>query len=238
VADYDRQTLWSVAEAAERRGDAVVAREIVLALPFELDESSRIELAENFARWLIDRHRVAIDLAIHSPDRRGDPRNFHAHLLLTTRRVEVVSGLPKLGEKTRELDTAKSGGEHITAWRGEWERRANCALAAAGKREKIDMRSHLARAPERGGVVYCASEHLGPARTAAARRGKPGTTAKKNKAKYALRDELERVAADLRAALPDPSPYRYTHPPARRAPPRNPNSPTKSVNGPAPGPRR
>ena len=46
-----RRVLWNAAEAAERRKDAQVAREIVLALPAnaELTIEDRIELARSFA---------------------------------------------------------------------------------------------------------------------------------------------------------------------------------------------
>lgn len=36
---------------------------------------------------LIGRYGVAFDLAIHRPDRKGDQRNHHAHILFTTRRT-------------------------------------------------------------------------------------------------------------------------------------------------------
>src|SRR5271165_4050244 len=47
----DASVLWNAAEAAERRGDAQVARELVLALPAnpELGPDDRIELARSFA---------------------------------------------------------------------------------------------------------------------------------------------------------------------------------------------
>src|SRR5271165_285839 len=47
----DPGVLWNAAEAAERRGDAQVARELVLALPAnpELGPDDRIELARSFA---------------------------------------------------------------------------------------------------------------------------------------------------------------------------------------------
>src|ERR1019366_5039138 len=48
----DAATLWNVAEAAERRKDSQVAREIVMALPAnaEVSNEDRIELARSFAQ--------------------------------------------------------------------------------------------------------------------------------------------------------------------------------------------
>ena len=43
----DRSALWNAAELSERRKDARVAREFVLALPHELDAEKRLELARD-----------------------------------------------------------------------------------------------------------------------------------------------------------------------------------------------
>jgi hypothetical protein len=89
-----RATLWNAAEHAEARANARVAREFVVALPHELTHGQRAMLTRRFAQELADRYGNAIDVAIHAP--RGDPRNFHAHLLATTR--EITSD--GLGPKT------------------------------------------------------------------------------------------------------------------------------------------
>src|ERR1700710_2901177 len=44
----DRATLWNAAEKAERRKDAVPAREILISLPHELDFDQRRELVRAF----------------------------------------------------------------------------------------------------------------------------------------------------------------------------------------------
>jgi len=65
-----------VAELAEKRKDARTAREYEIALPFELSEVQRGNLAQAFSKLLADRYGVAIDLAIHSPSKEGDKRNL------------------------------------------------------------------------------------------------------------------------------------------------------------------
>ncbi len=69
--------------------DARTAREYLVALPAELSPQARINLVAGFSRELVERYRFALDIAIHAPrDYPGsDPRNFHAHLLATTREV-------------------------------------------------------------------------------------------------------------------------------------------------------
>ena len=102
----DRERLWNAAEAAERRRDSVVAQEWELALPAELDRAGRLELAEAFTSALVERYGVATDVAIHTPRREGDQRNWHAHVLTTTRRLEAEG----LGAKTKALDARATGG--------------------------------------------------------------------------------------------------------------------------------
>ena len=82
-----RERLWNTAEHAEKRHNARVAREFQVNLPAELPPLARIALARSFALELAERYRVAVDLAVHAPRPDSDPRNFHAHLLATTREV-------------------------------------------------------------------------------------------------------------------------------------------------------
>lgn len=158
----DRNKLWNKAEAAERRKNSRVGREITLALPAELSPERRKTLAGRMAQALADRYGVAVDVAIHLPGREGDQRNHHAHMLMTTRRITPEG----LGVKVRELDDQKQGPQEVEYIRGEWERQANLALGQAGFRERIDHRSLKAQ-----GIERAATCHMGPSATALERRG-------------------------------------------------------------------
>src|SRR5471032_362507 len=94
----DRANLWNTAENTETRKNARVAREYLVALPVELSREDRLSLVTGFSRELVERYRFAVDVAIHAPrDFPGsDPRNFHAHLLATTREATLEG----LGVKT------------------------------------------------------------------------------------------------------------------------------------------
>lgn len=133
----DRAALWNAAEAAETRSNAVVAREWELALPAEIGAEARRDIAETFARHLVERYGVAADVAIHAPHREGDDRNHHAHVLTTTR----VLGEDGLGKKTRVLDAAQTGGPEIAAMREIWAGLQNQALERVGEAERVDHRS-------------------------------------------------------------------------------------------------
>ncbi len=133
----DRNALWNAAEASERRKNSTVAREWRLALPVELTLEQRIDLAAAFARELIERFCVVVDIAIHAPHRSGDERNWHAHLLTTTRMV----GEDGFGAKTRILDAAQTGGAEIRSMRAFWAEVQNSALQSAEIDVSVDHRS-------------------------------------------------------------------------------------------------
>lgn len=85
VSEFEnREFLWNQAELAEKRRDAQVSKDIVLALPKELDLTHQIELAKRFAQTHFVENGLPADIAIHD---HGDG-NPHAHILITTRRLE------------------------------------------------------------------------------------------------------------------------------------------------------
>ena len=159
-----RGKLWNEAERAENRKNSTTAREAITSLPHELDDVQRIELVRGFASRLIGRYGVAVDFAIHRPDRKGDQRNHHAHLLFTTRRM----GREGLAEKTRELDDRTTGPLEIQAIREMWEVEQNLALERAGHPERVSRLSNAAQGIERE-----PQPKLGSAAAALMRQGQP-----------------------------------------------------------------
>ncbi|MDR7127558.1 MobQ family relaxase [Pseudotabrizicola sp. 4114] len=140
----DRAALWNAAEARETRSNSVTAREWELALPSEISDAARIDIARAFAAQLVERYGVAADVAIHAPHREGDQRNHHAHILTTTR----VMSAEGLTDKTRILDAASTGGPEIETMRGYWAELQNHALELAGQGERVDHRSLEAQREE------------------------------------------------------------------------------------------
>jgi ATP-dependent exoDNAse (exonuclease V) alpha subunit len=157
----DREALWNAAEAAEARKDAKVAREYELALPHELGPEERRELVEGFARAVVERFEVVADAAIHAPGQEGDRRNWHAHVLTTTRAATAAG----LGAKTRALDVRQSSGALIEGLRATWAAQVNAALERVRAADRVDHRSFV-----RQGAEWLATQHLGVAAMALERR--------------------------------------------------------------------
>ena len=184
---YDRNQLWNAAEAAEKRKNACLGREIVLALPDELSAENRRELTEEMARYLADRYGLVVDVAIHHPSHNGDQRNHHAHLLMSSRRITPEG----FGEKARELDDIKVRGPvEVEQIRAEWARLANRALERAGQHVQIDHRSF-----QRRDIKRMPTLHLGPSASTLERRGMRTRLGDRNRAAQSLNaqvGELER----------------------------------------------
>lgn len=142
---HDRAKLWNAAEAAENRKNSLVAREFEIALPAELNAEQRKQLALEFAGLLVNRHGFAADVAIHAPGKEGDNRNHHAHILVTTRKLEADG----LTTKTRELDNQRTGRECINYWRELFADLQNQYLEEAGQSARVDHRSLEAQGIER-----------------------------------------------------------------------------------------
>ncbi len=163
---YNRALLWNAAEDAENRKNSRVAREVILALPHELPAPAREALTRDMALWLVERYRVAVDGALHSPvpGDEHDPRNHHAHLLFTTREVTKEG----LGPKTRDLDDKEKGPHEIEMIRMVWETLANDALRNAGFDDvQIDRRTL-----EDQGIDRIPQIHIGPEGKAADKKRK------------------------------------------------------------------
>jgi ATP-dependent exoDNAse (exonuclease V) alpha subunit len=151
----DRSNLWNLAESAETRKNARVAREYLVALPVELSPQQRVLMVQGFSQELADRYGFVVDVAIHAPRNfpGSDPRNFHAHLLTTTREVATLG----LGAKTTlEMNDARRQAlglepaiNELVHVRARWATVANEAMREAQIGARIDHRSLEAQGIDR-----------------------------------------------------------------------------------------
>src|SRR3954469_12996625 len=158
----DSAALWNAAEAAERRKDAQVAREIVLALPANrpVSHADRIELARTFAVEHFVSKGLAVQVDVHAPhagraEDGSERANWHAHLLITTRRVEGAGFSVK---KARDLNPAvrRSGSRAVVTegevWGELWREHQDRYFQAQGLGIRVDPLDTHAQA------------HIGPVR--------------------------------------------------------------------------
>lgn len=143
--NMSREELWNAAEGAEKRKDARIAREFELALPAELTKEQRRELATGFARHLVELYGVAADVALHEPNRKGDQRNHHAHILITTRQISAqgLGNKTDLEQEDKALRAQKkdTGRQQIETLRAAWAAQCNLALQRAGSRERVSHKA-------------------------------------------------------------------------------------------------
>ncbi|MGJ0491164.1 MobQ family relaxase [Methylobacter sp.] len=173
---FDRAKLWNTVESTEKRKDAQLAREIMVALPKELNSRQRIKLVRGYIFQQFTKKGMIADFAIHAPSKEGDERNYHAHILLTMRSI-ISAGF---GKKVREWN-AKS---NIYQWRQAWENHTNQALEQAGLDCRVDCRSHASKGLEREPRL-----HLGYQAMAIERKGEQSERGNENRA-IEVRNEM------------------------------------------------
>src|SRR5215217_3842934 len=177
----DRAVLWNAVEAAEKRKDAQLAREVEFALPREVRREEGVALARAFVqRAFVGRGMVA-DLNVHGPVDAHGAGQPHAHVMLTLR----AAGREGFGRKVR----AWNGVAELQGWREAWTATANECLAALGHEARIDHRSLKEQ-----GLALEPQNKIGPAGARRAERGEAAERAAEHRA--LARRNGERIAAD------------------------------------------
>ena len=125
----DRESLWNGVEAAEKRKDAQLARELEIALPIELTHDQSVELLRDYIKTEFVAKGMVADFAVH----RDNPNNPHAHIMLTTRAVKGEG----FGPKVREWNATAQ----LVLWRAAWAETHNLHMARAGHEVRIDHRT-------------------------------------------------------------------------------------------------
>ena len=166
-AESDPRSYWEAADEHERANGSLF-REITFALPKELNEGQRRELASGFAASVTEGERLPYTLAVH----RGGPdgENPHAHLMISERANDGIERSREQWFRRYNAKAPEKGGakksrtmmsrEWVKDTREAWERKANEALERAGCGERIDHRSLAERRDEayRSGDLEQAAE--------------------------------------------------------------------------------
>lgn len=201
----DRSSLWNTAENVEQRRNARVAREYQVALPAELSAIQRLNLAREFSQELANRHNVAVDLAVHDPKPEGDPRNYHAHLLVTSREIlpngfGAKAGLD-MSWSERQRRGLAAGLEELKTLRERWATLGNEALRAAGLKESIDHRSLRVQ-----GIDREPRPHIPYAAVQIERRGERSEVAERIRERYRVRIQARQARTAEPSGMDDQRP--------------------------------
>jgi len=150
----DRETLWNAVELSEKRKDAQLAREIIVALPREFNLAEHVEVTRQYVKEnFVDKGMIA-DFAIHDTGE-GNP---HAHIMLTTRNVSPE------GFGLKNTDWNKK--ENLLSWRKAWTHIINNTLESKGLAKRIDHRTLKEQGLDREPTI-----HMGHKATALERQG-------------------------------------------------------------------
>lgn len=213
---------WNAVEAVESRRNSQTAKVIDgLAFPHGIDAEARRRMLTDFTREEFGRKGFIWTASIHTPDKDGDERNYHAHVMWNERPL-TAEGFAKT--KDRSATAFETREAALVAMRERWAalsakqlERAGLPLEAERWRQghlTLQAQAELARA--RGDIEFaeeCANreptKHLGRATVALERKGIPTergdaweATEARNDQRRALRQQgaaLEREETRLAA---------------------------------------
>ena len=153
---FDSSKLWNAVEAGEKRKDAQLAREFILAVPRELPAEEQFATAVGWVQEHLVGTGMVAEVSLHHP-RNG--KNPHVHILCPLRKLD---GEKFDAKKAREWNDVGL----LVKQRESWAAAVNVALEKAGSDERVDHRSLKDR-----GIDKVPEPKIGVAATAMKRKG-------------------------------------------------------------------
>ena len=220
-AEDDPRGYWAGADAHERANGRLY-RQVEFALPRELNERERVEVASSFAKNLTGEERLPYTLVVHRGGEDGG--NPHAHLMFSERTNDGIERSAEQWFKRYNAQEPENGGarkstatkprEWLEQTREDWADHANEALERAGRTERIteaSFETQYFEAAENGDEREMArlqnrepGVHIGPHNVARAERGEDldraaeaGDAADRNRVRW-IDGALERVEKEIR----------------------------------------
>jgi len=199
---------WNAVEAAETRKNSQTAKVIDgLAFPHGIDAEARKRMLTDFMREQFGRKGLLWTASIHAPDKDGDQRNYHAHVMWSERPL-TAQGFAK--NKDRSATAFETREAALVAMRERWAALSAKQLERAGLPLEAERWRHghltlkeqeqLARA--RGDMEFAErvadrepTKHLGRATVALERKGiatERGDAWEATEARNDARQELRR----------------------------------------------
>ncbi len=160
----DVAALAAAIESAEKRKNSSLMRDVQMALPCELNDEQCVALTSEFSALLARRYHTHTAWSVHRPDKRGDVRNKHGHIVVPTRELDATG---EFGKKLRILDDHKTGRVEVAEIRQLWEGTANIHLERADHAARV----YVGRREDGNPVPTLGGECTALEREAAAGRG-------------------------------------------------------------------
>ena len=170
-AGTDPLAFWRAADKFERANGAAY-REMVIALPNELNTEQNVALTKKLIEGLVG--NKPYQYALHAPDAKlGGGANTHVHLMTSERLPDEIARSPELTFKRNNPTFPERGGcrkdsggrtaiqlrDDVIAKRKMVADIQNSILEEIGAETRVDHRSHRAR-----GIEGQPERHLGQAR--------------------------------------------------------------------------
>ena len=152
----DPAKLWNTVEAGEKRADAQLAREFILAVPPELDAREQFQLAVGWAQKELVASGMVAEVSLHHTK---NGKNPHVHILCTMRKLDGDKFSVKKATEWNNVGL-------LVGQRESWAAAVNTALEKAGRTERVDHRSLKDQ-----GIDRIPEPKIGVAATAMKRRG-------------------------------------------------------------------
>ncbi len=152
----DSGQLWNTVERSEKRVDAQLAREFILAVPPELSADEQFQTAVAWAKKELTTSGMVAEISLHHTK---SGKNPHVHILCTMRKID---GEKFSAKKPREWNDVGL----LVKQRETWADAVNAALEKAGRKERVDHRSLKDR-----GIDRAPEPKIGVAATAMKRKG-------------------------------------------------------------------
>lgn len=194
----NRAELWNRVEEKENRKNSQFCRSFDVALMKEFDLKRNIELIKKWANENYVSRGLVADIAIHAPHKNQDGttnENLHAHILVTTRKMDLNGWT----EKDREANDH----EFLKQVRTSWAEIVNTEFQKQGMVERINERTLEAQ-----GIDREPQQHLGAKATAMQRKGKQ-TERKKYKSfeENQQKNSMEVLESEIENSLKNDNEY-------------------------------
>lgn len=196
-----REALWNAVEAKENRSNSCTARELEVAFPSEFNAMQRREAGDSISCELMKRYGCAVDIALHAPNKNGDERNFHAHILFTDRAFDPSTKDGWAKKKYRDLSNDKITIDGEKTTRGQKEVLSLRAFTAGvmnniAKRDDLSVTvEHLSF--ETRGIDREPQIHLGTVANDMERNGKSTERGDENKKIIDLNKQRRIIQSDV-----------------------------------------